>query len=209
MRFDELLSIVQDEPVFETALVLSGDVDPSDVRRQLSRWTAAGRLYQLRRGLYSLAPPFQKVAPDPFVIANHLVRPSYVSLQSALSFYGLIPEAVPVTTSITTRRPGEFSTPLGEFSFRHVRVALFRDFHVLEASDKQPAFVALPEKALIDLIYLEPGSDSEAYLSELRLDLEDTLDLDRLQRLSRDIGVPKVARAVGILRDIAGRNQAA
>jgi len=213
MKFRELLSIVQDEPVFETALMLSGNVDPADVRRQLSRWTAAGRLYQLRRGLYSLAPPFQKVRPDPYVIANHLVRPSYVSLQSALSFYGLIPEAVPVTTSITTGRPGEFSTPLGDYSFRHVQVPLFRGFDVLEPSEKQPAFVASPEKALFDLLYLEPGSDSEAFLTEMRLDLEDGMNLDKLHRLSLEIGQKKVIRAVELLvrlhHDTAGDHEAA
>ena len=55
MRFEDLLGIVGSEPVFETGLLLTGDVDPVDVRRQLSRWTRAGRLYQLRRGLYALA----------------------------------------------------------------------------------------------------------------------------------------------------------
>lgn len=62
-----------DEPVFEAGLLLAGDVDPSDVRRQLSRWVNAGRLYQLRRGLYALAPPFQKIRPHPFLVANRLV----------------------------------------------------------------------------------------------------------------------------------------
>jgi hypothetical protein len=213
MKFDELLSIVQDESVFDTTLILCGDVDPADVRRQLSRWTSSGRLYQLRRGLYSLAPPFQKVRPDPFVIANHLVRPSYISLQSALSFYGLIPEAVPVTTSVTTGRPGFFSTPLGDFLFRHIQVPLFRGFDVLEPSGRQPAFVAIPEKALLDLLYLEPGSDHEAFLSELRLDLEGELDMDRLESLSLELGRRKVARAVEILirrhRDAAGEYEAA
>ena len=50
--------------------MLAGDVDPTDVRRQLSRWVTAGRLYRLRRGLYALAPPFQKVLPHPFLVAN-------------------------------------------------------------------------------------------------------------------------------------------
>lgn len=106
MEFKHLIEIVGDEPVFETGLLLAGDVDSGDVRRQLSRWVKAGRLYQLRRGLYALAPPFQKVKPHPFVIANRMVRGSYVSLQSALAYYGLIPEVVPLTTSVATTRPG-------------------------------------------------------------------------------------------------------
>jgi hypothetical protein len=61
MKFDELQALVQSEPVFETAFLLAGDVDPADVRKQLSRWKRAGRILQLRRGLYALAPPYQKV----------------------------------------------------------------------------------------------------------------------------------------------------
>ena len=92
MDFAQLLQIVGNEPAFETGLLLAGNVDPADVQRQLSRWTAAGRLWQLRRGLYSLAAPYQKVKAHPFAIANALVRGSYVSLQTALAHYSLIPE---------------------------------------------------------------------------------------------------------------------
>lgn len=73
MEFARLLEIVGDEPVFETGLLLAGALDPSAVRRQLSRWTKAEQLYQLRRGLYALAPPFQKVKPHPVLVANRLV----------------------------------------------------------------------------------------------------------------------------------------
>ncbi len=59
MRFQELAEIVADEPLFETGLLLAGAVDPADLRRQLSRWTRSGRVRQLRRGLYTLAPPWE------------------------------------------------------------------------------------------------------------------------------------------------------
>ena len=204
MKFEELLSIVKDEPVFETSLLLSGNVDPVDVRRQLSRWAGNGRLNRLRRGLYALAAPYRKVKAHPFVVANRMVRPSYVSLQSALGFFGLIPESVPVTTSITTGRPGEFSTPLGIFVFRHVRTPLFQGFREVEMGDRQPAFVATAEKALLDLLYLEKSSDSEAYLSELRLEMDDGFDLDAFERLSRSFRSPKVRRAVtGVIQRAA------
>ncbi len=195
MEFEELLEIVGDEPVFETSLLLAGDVDPANVYRQLSRWTDAGRIYQLRRGLYALAPPFQKVEPHPFLVANRLVEPSYVSLQSALGHYGLIPEVVPVATSVTTGRPGRWDTPLGSYAFRHVKTELFRDYRRLSVSDGQEAFVASPEKALVDLVYLEPGADSLAYLQELRLQNLDQLDVVRLQRQAEHADSPKLERA--------------
>jgi hypothetical protein len=66
MKFSDLLRIVGDEPLFETGLLLAGDEDPRNVRRQLSRWVENGRLIQLRRGLYTLAAPFRKAKPHPF-----------------------------------------------------------------------------------------------------------------------------------------------
>ena len=70
MEFKRLVQIVGDEPVFETALLLAGSAGPRDVRKQLSRWTRGGCLYALRRGLYALAPPFRKIRPHPFLVAN-------------------------------------------------------------------------------------------------------------------------------------------
>jgi predicted transcriptional regulator of viral defense system len=124
MEFARLIEIVGHEPIFETGLLLAGEVNPANVHRQLSRWTKAGRLYQLRRGLYALAPLFQKVKPHPFVVANRMVRGSYVSCQSALAHYGLIPEQVPVVTSVTTGRPARWETPLGVYEFHHIKTDL-------------------------------------------------------------------------------------
>jgi len=203
MQFQRLLEIIGDEPVFETGLLLAGQVDPVDVRRQLSRWTRAGRLYQLRRGLYALAPPFRKAKPHPFLIANHMVRPSYVSLQSALAHFGLIPEYVPVTTSITSLRPGRWETPLGIYEFRHVKPDIFRGYRLTDLGAGQQAFVAAPEKALLDLIHLQPGGDALTYLRELRLQRLDGLDLDVLRHLANLTGRPKLQRAIAVVTDLA------
>lgn len=85
MNFERMLEIVSDEPVFVTSLLLSETSDPNFLLQQLSRWTQAGHFYQLRRGVYTLAPPFQKTKPHPFRIANLLVKSSQVSLHSALN----------------------------------------------------------------------------------------------------------------------------
>lgn len=203
MKFEELLEIVGDEPVFATGLLLAGDVDPGDVRRQLSRWTRAGRLYQLRRGVYSLAPPFQKIAPHPFVVANHLLRGSYVSCQSALAHFGMIPEFVAVVTSVCNARPARWQTPLGTFEYSHVQRKLFHGYRAIEMATAQHAFVATPEKALLDLIYLQPGADSPAYLRELRLQNLEGLRLAELERLAAATGKPKLQRAAALVAGLA------
>ncbi len=203
MNFTKLLEIVGDEPVFETGLLLAGKVNPADIRRQLTRWTKSGQLYQLRRGLYALAPPYQKVVPEPFLLANRLVRASYVSCQSALSYYGLIPEYVPVVTSVTTLRPGRWDTPLGSFIFHHIKVDFLSGYRRLDVGNGQQAFVATPEKALLDLIHLWPGGDSPAYLSELRLQHLDVLNLDELARQAALAGSPKLQRATRFVAELA------
>ena len=203
MKFRQLIEMVDDEPVFETGLLLAGDVDPANVRRQLSRWTKAGRLYQLRRGLYALAPPFQKVKPHPFLVANRMVRGSYVSCQSALAHYGLIPEHVPVVTSVTTARPARWDTPLGSYEFRHIKTDLLRGYRLTELGAGQRAFVASPEKALLDLVYLQAGGDSPDYLRELRLQNLDRLDLDELQRQADLADSPKLRRTTALVADLA------
>ncbi len=122
------------------------------------------------------APPFQKVNPHPFLAANRLIPSSYVSLQSALAYYGMIPEHVPVTTSVTTSRPAHWETPLGVFDFRHIQVNFFYGYRLADLGEKQQAFIASPEKALLDLVYLELGGDTLDYLAS-----RDWSGLDRLR----------------------------
>lgn len=203
MNFEDLQKIVGREPVFETGLLLAGEVDPAGVRRQLSRLTASGRLVQLRRGLYALAPPFRKVKPHPFLVANRMVRASYVSRQSALAYHGLIPEHVPVVTSVTTSRPGRWETPMGAFDYRHIKSEFFLGYGMLELGDGQAALVATPEKALLDLVYLQPASDNREYLRELRLENLDRLNSDELGRLAEASGRPKLRKVAEMIEKMA------
>ena len=205
MKFKRLLELVRDQPVFETGLLLAGDVDPNDVRRQLSRWVQNGRIHQLRRGLYTLAPPYQNVAPHPFLIANALVPGSYVSTQSALAFHGLIPEYTPRTLSVTTLRT---STWDGGFIFQHLAPHLFFGYQLIRLSANQQAFVAIPEKALLDLSHLTPRSDSPNYLCELRLQNLDRLDLPRLHEFAMRSEKPKWRRVGAQIEELALQEKA-
>jgi hypothetical protein len=203
MEWLELLRVVGDDPVFESALLQAGDVEPRDLARSLSRWTHAGKLYQLRRGLYALAPPYQKVKPHPFVIANRMVRGSYVSCESALAHYGLIPDVVPVSVSVCAGRPARWQTPLGDFLFRHIKLRHLRGYRMNDLGGGQRALVAVPEKALLDLVHLTPGADAPAYLRELRLQNLEGLDLAELRRLSGLLGSPKLKRAAEVVAGLA------
>jgi predicted transcriptional regulator of viral defense system len=195
VKWEELLALVADEPVFASALLLAGDVSSAQVRLQLSRWVRAGRLLQLRRGLYALAPTWRRVEPHPFLMANRLQHGSYVSLQSALAFHGIIPEHVPVVTSVSSGRPETVNNSLGAFQFNHLTSSLLFGYSRIEVAARQFAFVASPEKALLDLIHLTPGADSESYLHELRLQNSAAVDRLKLDALARRSGKAKLIRA--------------
>lgn len=203
MKFSQLLEILVDESVFETRVLFAGGVNPADIRPHLCRWVRSGRLHKLRRGVYALAPPFRKVRPHPFLVANRLVRSSYVSLESALSYHGLIPDTVPVVTSVTTARLGRWQTPLGRYEFRHVKPPLFIGYRLTEVSPGQRAFLARPEKALLDLAYLRPERDTPVYLKELRLQNLEGLDLDELGRLAEKTKSPKLRRVAALVKELA------
>lgn len=195
MKYDDLLEIVGAAPVFDSSLLRAGDVDPTDVASQLSRWVASGKLLQLRRRVYALPAARRRRAPHAFETANLLVRPSYVSLESALSFHGMIPEAVYTTTSITSARPAPHRTPLGDFDYRHVVAGLFWGYRSVEVAPGVSALVARPEKALLDLVYLRPHGDDPAFLRELRLERLERLDGAELAAMARRTGKPKLVRA--------------
>jgi predicted transcriptional regulator of viral defense system len=201
MEFDRLLEIIGDEPVFETALLLAGDVNPRYIRIQLARWTKGKRIYQLRRGLYAIAPPFQKNKPHPFLVANRLQRASYVSMQTALAFYGLIPETVNITVSVTTGRPERLETPVGIFEFHHIKTDLLYGYQMIDLGG-QHALVATPEKALLDLVYLQTGGETLSYIHELRLQNLEQLNSKLLNKQAEVFHSAKLHKAAEVIVDL-------
>ncbi len=201
MRWQQLQHIVQEQPLFETSLFLTGDMTPHQAQRQLSDWVKANKLIQLRRGIYTL--PNQN--PHPFVVANHLVPGSYVSLQMALAYYHLIPEHVAMVTSVTTQRPGKYENKFGRFSYRHIHPSLFFGIEYRLLVDDEYAYVAMPEKALLDLIHFRPQGDSREYIESLRLQNLEILDIERLHHLAERTGKPKLKRAASVIEAIARR----
>lgn len=210
MKFAQLLEALDDRPIFEPSLLLAGDVDPVDLASQLSRWVGSGRLVRLRRGLYAVAAPYASRRPHPFEIANALVRPSYVSMEYALGWYGITPESVFTVTSVTTGRPGAHETPFGRFAYRHVQPAFLWGYDLVSVSPGSPtlqvrAYVAGPEKALLDLLYFRAHADDPALLEELRLELAERLDVGKLADMARRSGRPRLVRAASAVALIAAR----
>jgi hypothetical protein len=117
-----------------------------------------GYLIQLRRGLYVPTELFSFYGPEPFLIANHLMGPSYISLDSALYHWGLIPERVYQTTSVTTKLSKSVDTKVGLFSYSHLPLPYYSyGIEQLILTDKQHVLIASQEKALCDKIITTSG----------------------------------------------------
>jgi predicted transcriptional regulator of viral defense system len=202
MKWRDLLAKVGREPVFRASLLEVGGVSAPELRVQLSRWVSAGRLVQLRRGVYALAGPHRQTDPHPFLIAQSLRQNAYVSLQSALAYHGLIPEHVPTVTCVTTGRSERIRTDLGSFVLRHISTKYFFGYRETEVARGQHAFVAFPEKALLDLVYLTPGGHRADFMRELRLDRAGALDREVLADFVDRFQKPKLRRALRALNSI-------
>ena len=157
----------------------------------MHRATSHGEVLRLKPGLYCLSDDYRESQPHPFVIAGMLHSPSHVSLESALSFHGLIPEAVYQVTSVTIRRSRWFENALGRFDFHRVPADEPRaGVHLIELEQDAWAFVAGPIRAIADLVYLRRQvdwrHDGLAFLTEgMRIDEDDlrevpTGDLDEV-----------------------------
>jgi hypothetical protein len=166
-------------------------------RRKLLLYRARekGEILRLKPGLYCLAPDYRKSHPHPFVIAAALHSPSHVSLESALWYHSLIPEAVVPVSSVTARRSRSFQTPLGVFAFYRVPADNPRaGVKAEKIDDRAWAFVASPLRAIADLIYLRKrvawATDGLRFLTDsMRIEEED------LRRLSLK-GFDEVYRSI-------------
>ena len=138
------------------------------------------QIIRLKRGLYVINPEITGKILSAELIANHIYAPSYVSMSSALHYYGLIPEAVYTVQSMTLKHSRDFDTPLGRFEYTYISRDSF-SVGLTNIKKEDYAFVmATPEKALCDLIAnssnvnLRYIKDAEIYLEEdIRMELDD------------------------------------
>ncbi len=155
--------------------------DPGFDRNNFVRWTQKGYLVRLRRGIYAFAD-YKGMPEMATYFASRMYRPSYISLHSALSFYGLIPESVVQLTSVTSLKTAVFKNDFGEYSYKSVRKDLMFGYEPRRLANGRTTAYATLEKALLDLLYLYPFYKTEQALADLRLD-RDVLDegLDRAE----------------------------
>lgn len=142
---------------------------PGMDKNNLSRWVREGKLIKLRNGFYSF-PEYMNVSGSQMYIANRIYKPSYISLHTALSFYGIIPEGVLNITSITTLKTAEFKNHFGTFSYKTIQPRLLFGYRQTSYLRDMTFLLAEPEKAILDFLYIYSFYNSKEEIEELRFD---------------------------------------
>jgi hypothetical protein len=192
MKYNDLLSAIK-SPIFSlNDLALSGH---KVLDYQLSLWVKKGHLIRLKNGLYAFNRDREKLRGE--TIAFLLYQPSYLSLETALAWYGFIPEIVYAYTSITAKTTRTFENTCGRFIYRHVKSELFWGYVRMD-TDHGPYLLAEPEKALLDYFYLNLARiNSEQDFENIRLNREEvgrTLDKGKFLQYLDAFGIKKLER---------------
>lgn len=154
MNYLDFKNKILNYPIIFSKDITALETKKQTIRNQLKRWQDKKLILNLKRGVYILNENDRRLNPSRQFVANQLYSPSYVSLEYALSFYGFIPERVSDVTSISTKKTTRFVNSLGTFTYQHILVSAFRGFKSLTDQSGLTYFIADPEKAMIDFLYL-------------------------------------------------------
>jgi len=189
----------RDMPIIFTKDLFNTEVKKMQLMcNQLSRWRQKGLIIKLKRGAYILNEADRKYNLSLQFIANQLYGPSYVSVEFAFNLYGLIPEKVSDVTSVTTRKTMVIKNDLGIFSYQHIKPDAFRGFKLLKEDSGLTVFIAEPEKAVVDFLYLNlskiPIDNIAIFKDSYRFQNLEQLKMDRIIELSKLFNNPKLMK---------------
>jgi predicted transcriptional regulator of viral defense system len=200
MKYLEFKEALQDFTVFSINEIRK--VDFRFHRRRLNDWQAKGYIRKIVKGYYI----FSDLVINEnilFEIANKIHPPSYVSLEMALAHYHLIPESTYAVTSVSSRRPCTYETPLAAFIYRKMRSDLFFGYELVESQGKHFK-IAGPEKAILDYFYLNPQLNSLSDFAGLRIDassFEERINTENMYSLLERFSQKRLRKRIHLFRN--------
>lgn len=175
-------------------------------RNNLTRWQKKGLLIKLRQGYYTF-PEYKGKQNFAYYFANKMYQPSYISLHTALSYFGIIPESVVQIISVSTLKTATFNNAFGAYSYKTIKKDLFFGYDLVSIDNRRTYNMAKPEKAILDLLYLYDFYNSEQEIAELRLDedfLADDLKISLFEEYASMFKNKSLESRVKILMKIHG-----
>ena len=195
---------------FDYQTLLHGLGQYSRPRDKISDLLRKGVIVRVKKGIYIFGEDYRRRLFSREILANLIYGPSYISLEYALHYFGLIPERVEAVTSVTTGRSRKYATPVGLFRYRMIPLAAFRiGMDRVELDDGRSFLIATPEKALADKIRDDRGNGLQTqgqlmdYLeNNLRVDLTalTNLNTEHLDTIARHYGSRKLQLLSSLLQ---------
>ncbi len=200
------------EPIFDYVALSEALSQYRRPRDRITRLLRTGRIIRLKKGLYCRPDELSNGVLHRGVIANLLYGPSYVSLQTALSAYGMIPEEVVHLTSITTGKAKRYNTPIGAYLYRAVSPSYYwRGVRIVGGERYGRHMCASPEKAVADIVYFTPGLRTEQAVADflfddLRIGEEELcrLDAEAFAHIAAGANKPGLSACSSLLRELTG-----
>lgn len=174
---------------------------PNFEKNNLTRWTKQNMLVKLRNSWYSF-PEYLKTPNIQHFVSNKIYSPSYISLHTALAFYGIIPEAIVQTTAVSSLKKANFENVFGSFLYQQILPELMFGSEHKAFLSKHSLIFATPEKAILDLLYLYPQYNNEEEIMELRFDevfMQEDLKIDCLNDFTEQFKSKTLRNRVDIL----------
>lgn len=180
-----LLAEYAEQPI-STQILLTILKDYNRPYDKIMELMSQGDLIQLRKGLYMTSTLINMNRPEPFLLANHLYGPSYVSLDSALFYWGFIPERVFEITSVTSKLSKRSTVENTVFSFTHLPLAYYPvGIKSVQLTDKQTVLIASPEKCICDKVITTAGVNLRSKKQAITFLVQDLrMDKDHLRELN-------------------------
>jgi predicted transcriptional regulator of viral defense system len=176
-------------------------MQPKFNKNNLTNWLQKGYILKLKNGFYTF-PEYLSKPNFNFYFANRIYRPSYISTHSALAFYGLIPEAVLQVTCVSSLKTKSFNTVFGSFHYQSINPKYFFGYAQKPLQSGLNIFLASPEKAILDTLYLNSYYTEAKDLEELRLDndtFSECMDIAKLLEYSNRFKNKRLSFLTGIL----------
>lgn len=190
MKYQELVSLINKPFFLKNDIILAG---AKLYDYQLTRWSKKGYIIKLKNGIYAFSKDYERINGNE--VASLIYQPSYLSLESALSFYGFIPEIVYSFVSVTGKTNRKFTNKFGHFIYRHIKSELFWGYREVK-TESWRYLIAEPEKAVLDYLYLNLSQIKRAVdFENIRLNydmLGKTLDKEKFKRYLQAFGIKKM-----------------
>lgn len=200
MEFYDFEKKMREYPVFTASEAKTIFLDQKNILVQIAFWVKKGYLTRVKEGLYLLSSSAREINPMDF--AGKIYEPSYLSLEFALNYYGIIPDIPGTYTSVTTKTTKYFKTTFGHFSYQKIKADFFTGYE--NRMEKNVSFsIATPEKALIDYLYLNKNKIAADFYfwKEMRIDEDFKFQKKKLELYKNILNDKKVNRLLASVLD--------